>query len=80
MYGFSFRPESAAARIPEKLAGFDVNPFALAACAKREDESNQFLKGEFSFTGKILGGTLEFGVDILGNKAEKFGEGSIQLA
>ena len=47
-------PESAAACIFEKLTGFDINPFVLAAGTKGQDKGDQLLKGELAQAREIF--------------------------
>jgi len=74
MNGFSLGPQSAASGSLKKLPRLDVHPSALAAADKREDEGDQFLKGELACAGKIFWGLLGLGIDIFWDETQKTGD------
>lgn len=78
--GISPGPEPAAPGSLEELTRLDVHSLTLASGDKREDESDQPLKGELACAGEMFGGLLDLRVDIFWDNPKKIGDDGGQLA
>ena len=68
---FRIRPQAAPPGSPKEFTRFHVHSLGLSTGDHGEEEGDKLREGEFSVSGKVLGGLLLCGVDLSGNNFKK---------